>query len=651
MKSLQRQVGIIILLALITSVGFTSAQENSTATVVGSGIVVPVLQSVAAESGTPVTLEATITGTNRGFEMFCQGEADITTSTRTITAAEDSQCTQNNVAYTELLIGHNILAFIAKADATFSQCLTSANLSAIFPPSAQGQITNWQQVSPENPNIRLNVLVPASDTATYGVLDNLIPGDGIRADASSQADETTIMAVGADAGAIGVVSLKSAITAGDTVKILELSTNDVVGCTVPSVDNVEAQAYTAAEDLFVYVNNAGMEKAGLKDMLTFVGSDQAAAAIDGLGLSPSSANIYATNLASLEGTGETRPFSSTTTAFQIPLDVAGAVNVAGATSGRTYLSDAATAFQGLYSQVTVDVKTLGQPAGIRRLCNGEIDIAIVNSDLTAEQTQNCDANNITTFPIDLGKQVVVLVGNASSSQLACLTSAQLKTTWEAVSGNAVTNWNQVESSFPDQEITLFAPNLGNSSTDLLMIKAAGIDIPARDDSQFDDDPLYRAAATANVEGGLTYMTWAEYQQVLANNQERIQLVSVDGGNGCVAPSEATIADGSYPLTQSAKLLVSQKSLTNSPVQSFLWYLASDENYGLLESSGLTGISFGRLRTLRDALQKAFLDAAQVAVEATPEPIAEATTEATSEPIIEATTEATVGATAEATPSS
>jgi hypothetical protein len=72
---------------------------------------------------------------------------------------------------------------------------------------------------------------------------------------------------------------------------------------------------------------------------------------------------------------------------------------------------------------------------------------------------------------------------------------------------------------------------------------------------------------------------------------------------------------------------------------------------LLESSGLTGISFGRLRTLRDALQKAFLDAAQVAVEATPEPIAEATTEATSEPIIEATTEATVGATAEATPSS
>jgi phosphate transport system substrate-binding protein len=664
MKSLQRQVGIIILLALITSVGFTSAQENTIVTVVGSGIVVPVLQSVATESGAPVILDATVTGTNRGFEMFCQGEANITTSTRTITAAEDSQCTQNGVAYTELLIGHNILAFIAKPDSTYTQCLTSANLSAIFPPSAQGQITNWQQISPENADTPLSVFVPASDTADYGVLDNLIPGDGIRADAVAQADDATIAAVSADAGAIGVVSLKSAIAAGDTVKILELSTNDVVGCAVPSVENVEALAYTAAEELFVYVSNTSLEKAGLKDMLTFVSSDQAATGIDGLGFSPSSANIYATNLASLEGTGETRPFSSTTTAFQIPLDVAGPVNVAGATTGRTYLSDAATAFQSLYSQVTVDVKTLGQPAGIRRLCNGEIDIAIVDSDITVEQTQNCDANNITTFPIDLGKQAVVLVGNANSSQLACLTNAQLKTAWEAVARETVTNWNQVDSSFPDQTMTLFAPNLGNSATDLLMIKAAGTDLPARDDSEFNDDPLYRAAATANVEGGLTYMTWAEYQQVLANNQERIQLVSVDGGNGCIAPSEATIADGSYPLTQSAKLLVNRNSLTNVPVQSFLWYLASDENYGLLESSGLIGVSFGSLRTLRDALQKAYLDAAQTAAEATPEPIAEATSETTSEPVVEptveataeepvveATTEVTVEATAEATPSS
>ncbi|MBZ0289061.1 MAG: phosphate-binding protein, partial [Anaerolineae bacterium] len=75
---------------------------------------------------------------------------------------------------------------------------------------------------------------------------------------------------------------------------------------------------------------------------------------------------------------------------------------------------------------------------------------------------------------------------------------------------------------------------------------------------------------ANVEGGLTYLSWTDYQRVLANNQQRIQLVGVNGGNGCVAPSEATINDGTYPLTRASKLLVNTKSLTRSEVQSFLW---------------------------------------------------------------------------------
>jgi len=628
MKSLQRQIGIIVLFALMTSRGLSTAQDSSTVTVVGSGIVLPTLQSLASGSGVPIALDASVTGSNGGFQALCQGQADVTTATRTITPTEDGLCTQNGVAYTELLIGHNIIAFIARPDALFNSCLTNVNLSAIFPPSAQGQMSDWQQVGMENPSIPLTVFVPPSNTATYSVLDNLIPGDGIRADASAQDDAATIAAVSADAGAIGVVSLKSALEAGGAVKILELNTNESVGCSLPSTENVEARAYTAADDLFVYVNKISLEKPGLKELLTFASSEQAVGAIDELGFAVPSAAAYAKNLSSLEGIGDTRPFSSASTSFQIPLDVAGPVAVAGATSGRPYLSDAASAFQASYAQVAIDVKTLGLPAGIRRYCNGEIDIAIVDADLTDEQKQNCDANNITSLPIDLGNQAVVLVANANSSQLACLTSDQLKTAWDATASKVVTNWNQVDGNFPDQTITLFAPNLGDSMTDLLMTNVAGSDLPARNDTQFNDDPLYRAAATANVDGGLTYMSWADYQRVLANNQERIQLVAVDSGSGCVTPSEATIGDGSYPLTRLARLLVNEKSLSKPPVQSFLWYLALDENYSLLESSGLTGVSFGSLLPLRDTLQKAYLDAEQAAAEATPEATVEATAEAT-----------------------
>lgn len=629
MKSFQRGAGFMLVLALLTSARLLTAQDDTKITVVGSGIVTPVLQSLATASGVTVNLNVSVTGTNSGFEQFCQGQADVTTAARTITAAEDTQCTQNNVKYTELLVGHDVIVFVAKPDAAYIACLSTANMSTIFPPSAQGAINNWQQVSPENPNVPLTVFVPPANDPSFAVLDNLIPGDGIRTDATTPTDEAAIIAaVSADAGAIGVVNLNTATAAGDQVKILQLNTNDAAGCTTPLTDNVESGAYTAADDFYVYVNKGRLTKTGLKDALSFASSDQAAGVIEGLGFSAPSAAAYSKNQSSLEGTGDTRPFSGSTTSYQIPLDVAGTVEVAGATSGRTYLSNAGAAFNATYQQVTVNVKTLGQPAGIRRLCNGEIDIAIIDSDLTAEQSQNCDANNIKSLEINLGKEAVVLVGNAANTQLACLTYDQLKKTWEAASSKTVTNWNQVDSTFPDQPMTLFTPDTGDSNTDLLLIKAAQTDIPVRDDTQVNDDALYRAAATANVEGGLTYMSWSEYQTVLANNQERIQLVSVNGGNGCIAPSDATIADGTYPLTRAAKLLVNTKSLTKPPVQSFLWYLAEDGNYGQLQTAGLIGVSFGDFPTLRETLQKSYLDAQIAAAEATPEP--EATAEGTPE---------------------
>ena len=629
MKSLQRGAGMILVLALLISTGILSAQDDTKITIVGSGIVTPVLQSLVTASGVSITPDVSITGTNNGFEKFCNGEADVTTAARPISAAEDTTCTQNNVKYTELLVGHDIIAFIGKLDAAYTPCLTTANLNAIFPPSAQGQVTNWQQVAPENPNVPLTVFVPQNSTSTYAVLDNLIPGDGIRADANAPADEAAIIAaVSADPGAIGVVSLKAASAANSQVKILQLNTNDAAGCTTPLTDNVESRAYTAADDFFVYVNKASLEKTGLKDALAFASSDQAAGVIDGLGFSAPSATAYAKNQSSLSGTGDTRPFSAATTSYQIPLDVAGPVEIAGATIGHGYLSNAGGAFQASYQQVTVNVKTEGQPAGIRRLCNGEIDIAVVDSDLTAEQSQNCDANNIKTLSIDLGKQAVVLVANAASTQLACLTADQLKKTWEATAAKTVTNWNQVDSTFPDQAMTLFAPNAGDSNTDLMMIKVVQTDFPARDDTELNDDPLYRAAATANVEGGLTYMSWADYQKVLANNQERIQLVGVNGGNGCVTPSAETIGDGTYPIIRSAKLLVNTKSLTKVPVQSFLWYLAEDDNYAQLENAGFIGVNFSDFPLLRETLQKAYLDAQIAEAEATPEATAETTPEAT-----------------------
>jgi phosphate transport system substrate-binding protein len=646
MKAFQRRVGVLVLLTLLISLGLVAAQDNNTVTVAGSGVVAPVFDSLKTASGVTIDVKSEVTGTRTGFERLCNNQTDIATSNRSISADESRSCTTNNIDYTELLIANNVVAFIAAPDASFNQCLTTTELNSVFAPSSQA--ANWNQVNVANADTALSVVVPAATTTTYAILDNAIEGDGIRTDAAVAASEAAVIAaVTKSKGAIGVVSLPAATAAGTSVKVLQVNASETFGCTGPSAETVDQRTYTVASPLFVYVNRASLTKTGLKDLLAYMIGADAAQTITGAGLVVPTSTVVESNKSALDGTGNSRPFSEATTSFQIPADASGQVTIAGAASGENYLKSLTGALTSQISTLTFDLKLAGQTAGVRRLCNGEVDIAVVNGPLTDEQAKACDANNIKTLNIELGKQAVVLVGNAASSYLTCLTSDQLAKAWDAASTKTVTNWNQVDAKFADQKMTLFAATAGDENTDILLAKASNKPLVGRGDIEINTDPLYRAAAVANVEGGLTYMSWADYQNVLKNNQERIQLVGVNAGNGCVTPSEETITNATYPLVRDTQLLVKTSSLTNIPVQSLLWFLASDVNYPAFASVGLIGVDYGSLPGLRQTLQKAYIDAATEAAlraEATPE----ATSEATAEATVEATQAAEAAATAEAT---
>lgn len=648
MKLPQRGVGIFVLLALLLIPAVLSAQDNTAVTVVGSGTVMPLLEALVTASDTTLNAATTVTGTNAGLEQFCQGQADIAAANRTMTADENTACASSNVTYAELLLAHQIAAFVVNPTVEYTQCLTTANLNAIFAPSAQGQTTSWNQVDVNFPNTPLIAVVPSEGTSTFAALDKVVGGDRVRADADIQdSDDSIVSTVSETEGAIGVVSLAAAQAAGDAVKILQLNTNDVTGCTDPSAENAENRLYDAATDLLLYVNRASLEKPGLQDVLNSVVSDVSAAVIEEQGFTAPTTQAYETNRGVLEGTQEQR-FSRGTDQFQIPVDLVGSLNIAGSASGKELVDQLIAALNAVYPGVTTTYDAQGDPAGIRRFCNGEVELIVTTAELTEEQVQNCQANNITPLPIQVGHRATVMVGNGDSPYLACLTNEQVVSVWSAASASSIATWNQVSDEFTETPVTLFAPQTGNIFSDLLLL-AAGTNDPIRDDAHVNADPLYRAAAAANVEGGLALMSWQEYQSVLENNQTNIQLVSVDGGSGCVAPSEQTIGDGKYPLTDTLWLIASESALTRPEVQSFLWFTFEDQNFPLFESSGLIGLGFGDLPDVRDTLLEAFERAAAVP-EATPEatsaPGAEATAEATSV-VSETTPEA--APTAEVTP--
>ncbi len=630
---------IFIVISLVSLGAFPiRAQDEASITAVGSGVVAPLAQAFSEASSIPLNLE--VTGTNRGLQALCSGEADLAVSSRPISVTEEANCASQNVDFLELLPGFNGLALVSSTESAFAQCLTSAQLNALFAPTAANQVLDWSQINTDNTPDALEVILPPVDSADYALLDSLVEGDGLRSDAViASDDQEAIASVGVNPNAVAVINFENA---SDSVRTLQLSAT-AVGCVSPSAESFANRTYPATEPLFFYANAEQAASGDLHDYLAAVVGEDSAVLVADAGFTPATTGVLAASRSVLEDGNAGREFSRYISEFQIPEAVSGTVNIGGAGAGSEYIRQSTTAFASLYPGVTINSSLRGAVDGARRLCNGEVDIAVFFSPLTDEQLANCEAVNVVPVTLDLGFNAAALVANAESEYLQCLSLEQIAGAF-AISDTLPTTWDQVDESFGTDPITLFAPSEGSFATDLLLLASAGAGAINRSDDalHFDGDFLYRAAAAANVPGSVALFDFNDLQEVLESDQQNIQPVSIDSGDGCVEPTADSIRDGSYPLSRPVHLVINQSALVRPEVQSFLWFIAGDDQFDLMLSNGISGVEFSEMQALRNHLQDEFADATAAALIAQPEATSEAT------PEVEVTAEVTPEVTEEAT---
>ena len=605
MRPIIKCAGLFCLLALLASTAIHSAQDAEPLTVVGSGIANSVVESLAEANETePVTF--TVTGTTAGLDSFCAGHADVATASRAITAAEDAICAASDIVYSEFRIAHSILAFVAHPGTPLA-CLTESELDSLFKPSAVHQRSDWSSYDESLGELPIVFMAPPDDRVEYVILDSLISGDGLRRDALTYEDrQDAISQVSQTEGAIAAISFSSDLATAESLALLDLDDGSASGCASPSAASVENRQYHAARSLFLYVNRARLEQnAALASLIGFSASEAAADVVAEAGFTPPTSDTYALNAAVLRDAEAGRLFSGSESQFAIPDVLSGQIDISGSASAYGLLDDIARQLTGGNEQLNIEFSMSGQSVGIQRLCNGETDIAVLESEPAANALDDCAANNINAIPVAIGAQATVLVGNAADKHVGCLTTDQIRTIWHAASAGQINAWSDLDESFPEQDMTLFGPSTVDQYADILM-KADGQAIPPiRRDTEIDRDPLYRAAAVGNVAGALTYMSWGDYQRALDNEQANIQLVSADGGDGCVRPSKASITDGAYPLSRSASLLVSESSLADVSLQSYLWRLFSETGWSAMEREGFVGLNFVDLGAVRSRLETQF----------------------------------------------
>ncbi len=627
----------------VTPEAAAATPEVSPATgtrVSGSGIVAGIFDALVASGGVDGDFTRDIIGTNQGLQRFCAGQTDIALSTRPLSLAEESICTSSGIEFVEVLLGTDALAFVIHPGLTQPTCLTQSDLNTIFATSAANTVTNWSEITPDAlGGVGMTVVVPPETAPAYVALDALVAGDGLRRDAvTADSYAAVIERVAQTPGAIGVVGLGA--VSGDFsaqasgVRVLELNNPETNACFVPSAASVESATYATGSRLFMLVRSTALGAPGVTALVEYALSPEGRAAVLAAGFAP----VTETALAAVtDPTATGRRFSRDLLAFQLDPIAAGSVLVAGSPELSDFVTEFNAALNAESPSLTVTANMQGDTAALRQFCNGELDVLLITSALSDETRANCAANDIVPVELDLGSRAVVVL--TSGDGLECLTLAQLTAAVSAQPADVLPQtWDAIDETLPQLPIILVAPDYGAYITDLLLLEASGSSLPRREAAETSDDIRYRATAVGNAEGVITYMTWSDYELVLAAGITP-RLASIDSGTGCVAPTLETIADGSYGLSRTFRVVARQTSLDIPGVQNFVFYLYSDAVLAVLENNHFVGLTFEGQRAVRQQLETIFEEAraaAEIAASATPEVTPEAGADAGAEATPEAT---------------
>jgi phosphate transport system substrate-binding protein len=219
------------------------------------------------------------------------------------------------------------------------------------------------------------------------------------------------------------------------------------------------------------------------------------------------------------------------------------------------------------SGVQVTVGTSGTGGGFTKFCAGETDVQDASRAIDDEEKAACEAKGIKYQEFRIGLDGLAVVSSAQNQFLDTLNYEQLAKIFEE--GGAKT-WNQVDSSFPNEPIAIFAPDTESGTYDFFNEEVLGDPEEGgkkpRSDytASSDDNTLVQGIeGEANSWG---YFGFAYYQ----NNKEGLKVIKIaEEGTTGVEPTAETIESGDYPLSRPLYIYVKDDSLKKAEVGQFV----------------------------------------------------------------------------------
>ena len=215
--------------------------------------------------------------------------------------------------------------------------------------------------------------------------------------------------------------------------------------------------------------------------------------------------------------------------------------------------------------IRVSVGESGTGGGFEKFCAGETDISDASRPIEEDEVSLCEENGVEHTELQVALDALTVVVHPDLA-VDCLTTDQVIQLWEP--NSKVSNWQDLDPSFPDQEIALFGPGTDSGTYDYMANDVIGSEEEAtRNDYEASENDNVLVQGVSGTEGATGYFGYSYYEQ----NSDSLKAVAIDDGNGCVEPSAETAADGTYtPLSRPLFIYVNGAKYTeNEAVKAYV----------------------------------------------------------------------------------
>jgi phosphate transport system substrate-binding protein len=257
-----------------------------------------------------------------------------------------------------------------------------------------------------------------------------------------------------------------------------------------------------------------------------------------------------------------------------PEGLSGEIRIDGSSTVGPLTERIAEDFQGANPDVRVSVGTSGTSGGFEKFCAGETAINDASRAIEAPEKNACASDNVTYEEVQVANDALTVVANPENP-VTCLTVDQLSSVWNK--GSTLDNWDQIKDLDADysEALDLFGPGTDSGTFDYFTEAVNGEEGVQRTDyNNVGEDDNATVTGVEGSPGGMGYFGFSFYQE----NQEALKALEIDGGKGCVAPSEETVQDGTYtPLGRPLFIYPSGDALKEDVVKAFVEYYVDNVN--------------------------------------------------------------------------